>query len=772
MTFQARARCALLAKTARCALLAGTALCALPLCAWADDEAPTVSPVTVTAPSSISNLTDVPNTTSTVTAEQLARTISVVTPEDTLRYVPNVLIRQRHIGDTQSPITSRTSGVGASARTLLYVDGILISALIGNNNTSASPKWGLITPDAVARVDVLNGPFAAAFPGNSIGSVIAFATRMPNQLEAHAEIQGASQSFSKYGDDKDYSTGRFAADIGDRFGPFAFRLSYNHLDSHSQPLTYVTAVVPGAASTVGTPVTGAFNDANRTGQPIVVLGSSGLEHQVQDNASGRFTYDFTPTLTLAYTFGLFVNKDDSSVNSYLRDAAGAPVYAGAINIAGHAYNIAASSFSNGVYDLDEVELAQGLSLSSHTGGTFDFDITASSFDYLKSHQRLPTVALPGGFAGGAGSDSELDDTGWYTLDANGKWRPNAAHTVTFGVHQESFLLDNSKFALANWRSGPTGATQVLNKGRTLTQAAWAQDVWAVTPQIKLTVGGRYEHWRASDGLNFSASPALSTRQPELSNDAFSPKAVLAWSPLDGWTFKGSLAIANRFPTVSELYQAVTTGTILSVPNPNLKPERALSSELSAERDWSGGSLRVSLFDERVHDALLSQTAPLGAFTASFVQNVDKTRATGIEVVGDQKDVLIQGLELSGWVTWLDTEIEKDAAFAAAVGKRLPQLPRWRGAVVATYTPPSRPKLDLTLAARYSDRSFATLDNSDHYANTYQGFGAFFLVDAHARYAINDHLAAGVGITNLGDRSYFLFHPFTQRTVIVDLKYSY
>ena len=190
---------------ARCALFAGAALCALsaPLAARADDAAAAhmVETVVVTAPSSISNLTDVPNTTSTVTAKQLARTMDVVTPEDTLRYVPNVLVRQRHIGDTQSPITSRTSGVGASARTVLYVDGILLSALIGNNNTSASPKWGLITPDAVARVDVLNGPFAAAFPGNSIGSVIAFVTRMPKQLEAHAEVQAGRQAFSKYGDD-------------------------------------------------------------------------------------------------------------------------------------------------------------------------------------------------------------------------------------------------------------------------------------------------------------------------------------------------------------------------------------------------------------------------------------------------------------------------------------------------------------------------------------------------------------------------------------------
>ena len=46
------------------------------------------------------------------------------------------------------------------------------------------------------------------------------------------------------------------------------------------------------------------------------------------------------------------------------------------------------------------------------------------------------------------------------------------------------------------------------------------------------------------------------------------------------------------------------------------------------------------------------------------------------------------------------------------------------------------------------------------------------MDAHVRYRINDHLAADVGVDNLNDRKYFLFHPFPQRTVLVDLKYSY
>jgi iron complex outermembrane receptor protein len=153
-----------------------------------------------------------------------------------------------------------------------------------------------------------------------------------------------------------------------------------------------------------------------------------------------------------------------------------------------------------------------------------------------------------------------------------------------------------------------------------------------------------------------------------------------------------------------------------------------------------------------------------------VQNVDRTRATGVELVGETQHFLRHDLSLSGWVTWLDTEIEKDRAFPAAVGKRLPQLPRWRGALVATWSPNDR--FDLTLAGRYADRMFATIDNSDHYANTYQGFGAFFVADLHARYRVTDHLTADLGVNNLNDRAYFLFHPFPQRTVILDLKYSY
>ena len=759
-------------------LLAGAGALTRAGAARADDaqsDAATVSQAVVTAPHATLDLSAPPTTAASVTADVIARTINVLTPEDTLRYLPDVLIRQRHVGDTQSPITTRTSGVGASARSLIYVDGVLISSLIGNNNTSASPKWGLVSPDAIERVDVLYGPFAAAYAGNSIGTVVAFTTRMPTGFEAGGEVQGASQSFSKYGDDKSYGTARLAANLGDRFDRLAFRLGYNHLDTHAQPLTYATANVPGTTSTAGTPVTGAFSDASRLNVPIAVLGSTGIEHQVQDNLSGRLTYDVLPEVTAAYTFGLFLNQDDSTVHSYLSDASGQPAYAGTLNIGGRSYSIAASTFSNSVYHLDERQFAQGLSLASHTGGTFDFDLTGTTFDYLKSRQAIPSGALPAAFTGGAGSSTVLDGTGWYTLDAQATWRPfgmDGAHVVSFGAHQDRFHLNNPRYALADWTQDAPGATLSFSRGRTQTQALWLQDVWTLAPQLKATLGARYEGWRAYDGLNYSASPALNATQPGIKASGFSPKAVLAWSPETSWTVKGSIGVAYRFPTVTELYQAITTGAVLSVPNPNLRPERALSSELSVERTWSGGNLRLSLFHERIRDALLSQTAPLPAGSttlASYVQNVDQTSATGLELVADQKDVLIHGLELSGWATYVDAHTDRDAAFPAAVGKALPQLPRWRGSVVATYSPTAR--LDVTLAARHSDRSFATIDNSDHYANTYQGFGSYLVADVHLRYRLTPHLAADLGVDNLGGRSYFEFHPFPQRTVVFDLKYA-
>ncbi len=108
--------------------------------------------------------------------------VNTVNTEDMLKYAPSLFVRKRHYGDMQDPVATRTSGVGSSARSLIYVDGILVSSPIGNNNTSASPHFGVAAPQDVSRIDVLYGPFSARYAGNSIGATINIVTRMPDHF--------------------------------------------------------------------------------------------------------------------------------------------------------------------------------------------------------------------------------------------------------------------------------------------------------------------------------------------------------------------------------------------------------------------------------------------------------------------------------------------------------------------------------------------------------------------------------------------------------------
>ncbi|WP_158915411.1 TonB-dependent receptor [Caulobacter sp. S45] len=740
------------------------------------DVPTTVSPVVVTQSRTGTDQAPFPGASVTLDAQQARETTNVSTVEDLLKYLPDVMIRQRHVGDTQDPITTRTSGVGESARSLVYVDGVLVSALIGNNNTNASPRWGLTSPESVDRIEVMYGPYSAAFPGNSIGEVVQITTRMPEHFEAQASVEGAWQDFDHFSTHETFPTGRVSGSVGDRIGAFSFRLSAQHLDTEGQPLFDVTAPLAGTPGSGGTPVAGAIATINRTGAPVALLGVGGLEHQTEDNLNLKLGYDISPSLSAAYTVGFFRNLDNAVDQSYLRNASGAQVFAGALNIAGLPTTVPASAFSNDRYHLEEDHLAQSFALNSHTGGVFDWSLTASTYDYLKDRQRMPTGALPGANAGGPGTITSLDGTGWYTLDAQGVWRPQGgllgANRISFGVHQDRFQLENPKYNTANWVDGGAGATATLGKGKTQTNALWTQDDIRLASLLTLTVGGRYEHFDAYDGLNANLASNQSVKQPGLSHDAFSPKAVLAFTPRPDWRFTASIGRAYRFPTVEELYQAITTGPLVTIPNPNLKPEDAVSEELSAQRTWPKAMLRLSLFEEHVDNALLSQSGTLPGQTGlfSFVQNVGRTRAQGAELVGEERDVGLPGVEVSGWITYVDSQIQADSGFPAAVGKQIPQLPRLRGAATATWRPTQ--KISFTASGRYSDRSFGTIDNSDHVADTFTGFGSYFVMDLHARYVIDPHLTGDVGVDNLTDRSYYLFHPFPQRTVVAELTYRY
>lgn len=711
---------------------------------------------------------EVAGTHASIDADTIAATVNAVSLEDTLKYLPSLLVRKRNIGDTQAPLATRTTGLGASARTLIYADGALLSALIGNNNGTASPRWSIVSPQEVARIDVLYGPFSAAYPGNSIGAVVTITTRLPDKLEATLNAASNVQTFDQYGTHRTLPSRQFGATLGDRIGPVALFASYDHVDSRAQPLLYVTAT-PTTTSAAAIPASGGYADVNRTGAAIRVLGAGGIPDQRQDRLKLKAALDLGDT-RLTYVGALFLNDMTAGVETYLTDAVTRqPAFAGTFTLDRRPYAVAPGAFSGGYYTLGERHWSHSLSATG-TRGRVDWQVIGTLYDFGKDIQRMPTAALPAAAAGGAGTITRLDGTGWQTLDAKAAWRSDAAATHTFGAgaHLDRFELSSDRFATADWIAGAPGALNLRSRGRTRTAALWAQDAWRIAPPLTLTVGGRYEWWRAYDGVNVSLAPAIAAVQPAREAQRFSPKATLAWQPAAQWTARLSLGEAWRFPTVGELYQIVT-GPVAAVPNPNLAPEQALSEELAVERRDAHGTMRVSLFNEVVRDALVSQAGALAgtATLATFVQNVGRTRARGVEAAVQRTDV-VPRIDLTGSVTYADATTRADAAFPAAIGKRLPQVPEWKATLVGTWRPVDG--ISLTAAGRYASRLYGTLDNGDAVGNTYGGFYKYLVVDLRAEIRAGEHLTFGLGIDNVNDDRYFLFHPFPQRSFQADVRW--
>ena len=736
-----------------------------------------------------------PQTTESITREKIDTTVNMMQAEDAIKYLPSVQVRNRYIGDTNAPVGTRTSGTSASARSLIYADGILLSSLLGNNNSNTgSPRWNTVAPGEIERIDIMYGPFSAAYPGNSMGGVINITTRMPEKFEVGADVQHSFQTFNLYGTKDTYHNQRYSGYIGHKYKDLSMRFDYSHLDAHSQPITFAVANVPTANSALGTPVTGAYSAATPTGVPTQVLGAGNINHTVQDNFKWKLAYDFTPTIRLAYTLGMWQNNASARTQSYLRDAAGNIVESGIVSIDGNKYNLStanAPTFAGN--NVDQTTWSHGLNLRSNTGGKFDWELVGSLIDLGRDTVRAPTVNPLLAAAGGAGRTNNLAGSGWYTFDAKGIWRPGVNllglgyHEVSFGVHHSQYTLKNPVYTTSNWLSG--GATGIFSNslGKTRTEGYWLQDAWDFNQNWNFTFGGRFENWHAYDGVNTTTvgSGLQTVNQANKSAFNFSPKGKLTWSPIDRVKFGAAIGQAYRYPTAAELFQTSTVGsgaTAIAVNgNPNLRPEDAVSSELSGEYFPDKGRLRLSLFQERVKNAIFSQvglaTNPITGITqqSTFISNVGETDTYGVEASIEKTDFVIRRLDVMGNATWADSKIEQNAVADAAsstdvntTGKRQPRVPEWRSNVVVSYR--ATDKFTATTMLRYSSSQFGRLDNTDLNGFSYTGLTSYTVVDLRANYRINNKVTISAGIDNVNNEKYWVFHPMPQRTYFTQVRF--
>ncbi len=721
-----------------------------------------------------------------ITSKQIDETINLKDSEDAVKYMPSLFVRKRNDGDNQAVLATRSWGLGSSARTLIYFDDLLISALIGNNNSGASPHWNLVSPESIGRVDFLNGPYAAAYPGNSIGGVLLITSKMPDKPFAVAKETVSVMPWNQYGTKDTYVTSQTSAAAGDRKGPVSFLVSANYLNSYQQPLTYTTFGTSTTPLGVGpATTTGAFGALSRTGGVANVIGTGTLAHSEQTSGNFRVAYDVTPLVQATYSFGIWNNIQTSNPQTYLTSTlTGQPTFGGQ------------SGFASNKYTWDQTHMSNAVSLKSDTKGVYDFDLSASSYNYLQDIMLNPfTVAPTGAGYSLNGKITRNDGTNWQNADAKGIWRPfgyDGPQEISFGLHGDRYQLENPIFASTAWTTTSTTGTGQLysdSVGETRTGAAWVQDAWKIQPNLKLTLGGRLETWQASNGFNVNTTTNATTaaitstamlNQPGIGSTNFSPKASLSYHPNKEWNITTNFGEAYRYPTVTELYQNITVNGVATFANPNLTPEQDINGEVNIERKWNDGRIRLTLFEERVNNAIISQTTNVtnatgGQTPTTTIGNVQAIRLQGVELSGEKDNVAINGLKLFGSVTFVDSRILSDPTFVStiggttAVGKQVPNVPEWRSTLGVTYRP--NDNWAYTVAARYTGKQFATLDNTDTTQHVYQAFDPFLVVDMKIHYNATPNFSFDFGIDNIFNEQYFLFHPFPGRTFVLAAKYT-
>lgn len=722
------------------------------------------------------------------------------TTEEVLKYQPSLQIRQRYVGDPNGVLGIRGADMFSTARNMVYADGLPLHNFL-QASFNGAPRWSLVGPNEIDSVDIVYGPFSAEYSGNSIGGVVNIKTRMPRKQEFYVESSLFIQPYKLYGPDQ----GTFVGDrqyvsygnrIQDRFTVF---LAYNRLEAQSHPQSYFIDNTglkdPALTGTTETVVSGAIRTPDTRGTPSIIYGNTGPEKVNTHLFKGKFGYDITWDLQAIFTVAYEDRtRNGNNPKNYLSDPLGQSFWGGGGNTPSPAdANLQNAAFDGSSFDVlrrgfgankdDRQTLNLGLQLRGVLTPNWNIDTTISHFDVLKDTRA--TAFRNKNDPGNTGEGQIQDFKKFNWLNADLKLSTPALFgyekiSLLGGYHFDQYNLSFRQYSLIDYATLTRGALQANrnNDGRTSTQAMFAQAAYRFFPAWDITVGARQEWWSASNGV------VGSTPVPDRDVSALSPKVSLGYEP-GLWKVRYSFGRAHRFPVIAELFQSLSSPTSILTANALLKPENGVHHNFMVEYTLPKGYIRVNAFRDDIKDAIQQVQRASGVLTSSAFQNIDQTSTTGVELIFDQRRILGSKFDFMFNGTWMNAKVDKggivrftDPTGANADfnldGKQRIRLPHWRANFFTTYH--ATDAWDIAFSGRYTSDSFNDLDNRDHVNNVFGSQSDFFFMDFKTSY--RHKFQSGLksrfsfGITNLNNDKAFVFHPYPQRTFLVEAAFSY
>lgn len=712
-------------------------------------------------------------------AEQF-KAVNAFNTEDLMKYAPDFFVRKRYSGDSNGVPGFRGTHSTQSARTLVMVDGFVVSNFLGNSFGFA-PKWGVVGPGEVRQFDIVYGPYSSRYIGNSMGGIVNITTRDPDRTEAFATLQGFVQPYRQFGTRDDFRGFSAEAGVGlkQKDGPWSLRLTGRFFRNTGQPMTFLG--LNPVAGGGGTVVTGAIVDPEHVRAAAAGTGIPGAPGTAtnpyfaaqsparitQEQAKLKFGYD-NGSVTGQFLFAYWHNEDSQTApDCYLRDAGGNAVCEGRVRIGAQSYTASGANWSRTVRD----EYLAGLKLAAEIAGNTTARLAVSTYQI----PRTDTFTSNGYLAGksnGAGTLAAQGPTGWWTGDLALE-NKTARRAFALGLSANAYRTDQTRSNLADWTSatGKTFASRTFGKTRQL--SAWGE-AQVFLAALTVTVGARYDNWRAYDGglarlgTGALAGQAVANAYAPRSNDSVNGSLSFEYAVGAHTSLQLSLAMATRYPTVGELFQGSLNGDGSFNPNsfdPGLKPERSKDANLVVAHDFGWMKLTGSAFFQRVDDTIFSFVGfNQNGITTSTFKNIDLTRQFGFEGIAETRNWPVEGMNIDLNAAYIDSKTLRNPSAPAAEGVQFPRIPKWR--INANLRYDLTPKLQGSLGLRYASRPNTDLFGLQR-GDTFGFTSELFALDLRLNWQLAEKLRLSAGVDNLTNDRAWVFHPYPQRTFLIE-----
>ncbi|MEO8484316.1 MAG: TonB-dependent receptor, partial [Acidobacteriota bacterium] len=565
--------------------------------------------VTVTPTRSEQRMSETPASVNVIDRQQIRQSAAVVA-DDILRQAPTFSLFRRTSSLASHPTAQGVSlrGIGPSGVSRTLV---LLDGVPFNDPFGGWVYWTRVPLESTDRIEMVDGSTSSLYGNYAMGGVINIVTAQPTRRTVESRLQFGNRN-----------TPRFDVRASDVYGKLGVVIEGSAFDTDGYAI-----VAPNERGAVDTKASVLFRNAN-----------VGLQ------------YDLTDRMQANFRVGYFHEERN---NGKVSTIDGTP----------EANDTTWKTVSGGV----RARLASG------------GDVQASLFgDVEEFHSNF--LAVP--------ATTPARSTGRMTLNQTVPTRGfggmtqwsrafGARHVLSAGLDWRQVKGDSQEDGL-DATFGTTVTLHRVSGGRQRSVGFFVQDIVSVSNRLTVTLSARADRWRNYDGHNLENSvpsgaptannvPSLADR----SDTAVSPRAALLYHLTDRVSVWGSIGSGFRAPTLNELYRQFRVGTVLTLANNQLGPERLIGGEAGVRFEPIRHlTARVTWFDNGIKDPVSNVTlTTAGANVTQQRQNLGRTEIWGVQ--NDIEYRIGASWRIAGGYLYNHATVTKNPSNTTLEGKFLP-----------------------------------------------------------------------------------------------------